>query len=124
MSDSIYSITAECPECGSPLKLRRNREAGNQFLGCSGYPECKHTEEYEAKEQALAQQIVQLEDELSHALQRLNMENVNTSKRLKSIRERLQGLIFECHPDRNGNGLDAGAVTRQLIACRSVVEAA
>ena len=121
---SPYSITAACPDCGCQLKLRQNREAGNQFIGCSGYPMCGYTAEYEQREQALAQQIVDLEDELSHALQRLSLASEDMSKRLHSIGKRLQGLIFDCHPDRNGNGLDAGAVTRQLIACRSVVEAA
>lgn len=30
-----------CPECGSPLKLRRNRW-GQLFYGCSGYPSCHY----------------------------------------------------------------------------------
>ena len=29
-----------CPNCGKPLLVRTSR-FGNQFLGCSGYPECK-----------------------------------------------------------------------------------
>jgi len=29
-----------CPNCGKPMLLRTSR-AGSQFLGCSGYPECK-----------------------------------------------------------------------------------
>ncbi|MBQ9688437.1 type I DNA topoisomerase, partial [bacterium] len=29
-----------CPNCGKPMVLRSSR-FGNQFLGCSGYPECK-----------------------------------------------------------------------------------
>ena len=29
-----------CPNCGKPMKLRTSRW-GSQFLGCSGYPECK-----------------------------------------------------------------------------------
>lgn len=32
-----------CPECGSSLKLRKGRFGA--FYGCSGYPECKHTEQ-------------------------------------------------------------------------------
>jgi DNA topoisomerase I len=32
----------ECPECGRPLVVRWNRYG--RFLGCSGYPECRHTE--------------------------------------------------------------------------------
>ncbi len=37
-----------CPECGRPMVERvagRGKNAGNPFLGCSGYPKCKHTEQ-------------------------------------------------------------------------------
>jgi len=33
-----------CPQCGKPMVLRTaktGQNAGKQFLGCSGYPECK-----------------------------------------------------------------------------------
>ena len=30
----------KCPNCGKPLLLRTSKK-GTQFLGCSGYPECK-----------------------------------------------------------------------------------
>lgn len=36
-----------CPKCGQPMVLRtakRGANAGCQFLGCSGYPQCRHTE--------------------------------------------------------------------------------
>lgn len=32
----------DCPKCGKPLVKRQN--ARGPFLGCSGYPECKHLE--------------------------------------------------------------------------------
>jgi len=35
-----------CPACGKPMVLRTARKgtnAGSQFWGCSGYPECKTT---------------------------------------------------------------------------------
>jgi len=35
-----------CPKCGKPMVLRTAKQgynAGAQFLGCSGYPECKST---------------------------------------------------------------------------------
>ncbi len=41
----------KCPECGRPMVERvaaRGRNAGNPFLGCSGYPKCKHTEQVAA----------------------------------------------------------------------------
>ncbi len=31
-----------CPECGKPMVIKRGKYG--EFLACSGYPECKHTE--------------------------------------------------------------------------------
>ena len=36
-----------CPECGKPM-IRRSGKRGD-FWGCTGYPECKHTESIEAE---------------------------------------------------------------------------
>ena len=36
----------KCPKCGRPLRkvvARKGRNAGNEFWGCSGYPECNFT---------------------------------------------------------------------------------
>lgn len=30
-----------CPDCGSPLVVRTNRNNGSRFLGCSRYPSCR-----------------------------------------------------------------------------------
>jgi DNA topoisomerase-1 len=38
-----------CPKCGRPLELKVSRFG--QFLGCTGYPECKHTERLELKKE-------------------------------------------------------------------------
>lgn len=41
------SPTRTCPQCGKDLVLRmakRGRNAGGEFWGCSGYPDCRHTE--------------------------------------------------------------------------------
>lgn len=40
-----------CPKCGKPMRLRTAKQgsnAGNQFWGCSGYPECRGTVSYKA----------------------------------------------------------------------------
>ena len=37
----------KCPQCGKPLVIRiarRGPGAGNPFLGCSGFPDCKYIE--------------------------------------------------------------------------------
>jgi four helix bundle suffix protein len=39
-----------CPKCGKPMALRmarKGRNAGSQFWGCSGYPECKGVRQIE-----------------------------------------------------------------------------
>jgi DNA topoisomerase-1 len=36
-----------CPDCGSPLIMKWGR--AGQFLGCSNYPECRHTEPLESE---------------------------------------------------------------------------
>ncbi len=38
-----------CPQCERPLELKVSRFG--QFLGCTGYPECKYTERLEAKKE-------------------------------------------------------------------------
>lgn len=43
-----------CPNCGKPMVLRSSRY-GNQFLGCSGYPECKTVMSLNALEEGYTQ---------------------------------------------------------------------
>lgn len=35
--------TFPCPECGSDMMLRTNRQNGDKFWGCKKYPECRGT---------------------------------------------------------------------------------
>jgi RecB family exonuclease len=37
-----------CPDCGRPLALRRGRRG--RFVGCSGYPECRHARDARPEE--------------------------------------------------------------------------
>jgi four helix bundle suffix protein len=44
-SDPSNRIPA-CPQCGKPMALRAaktGKNAGNQFWGCTAYPDCKGT---------------------------------------------------------------------------------
>ena len=34
----------KCPECTGDLIVRRNRQNGSLFLGCTEWPECQRTE--------------------------------------------------------------------------------
>ena len=40
----MSEIIVICPECGRDLVERTNRQNGSTFLGCTGYPECQHTQ--------------------------------------------------------------------------------
>ncbi len=41
-------IVKACPKCGQPLEIKRNRETGHEFFGCSGWRPggegCNYTE--------------------------------------------------------------------------------
>jgi DNA topoisomerase-1 len=40
-ASQVDSELGQCPQCGKPL-VRRNGKHG-AFIGCSGYPKCRHT---------------------------------------------------------------------------------
>jgi restriction system protein len=45
-----------CPLCGKPMALRTARKgpnAGSQFWGCSGYPECKETKRLDGSDRSV-----------------------------------------------------------------------
>jgi len=46
--EAVSAESGPCPECGRPMVVRWNRFG--RFLGCSGYPECRHTESLDQKE--------------------------------------------------------------------------
>lgn len=37
-------ITKTCPKCSAALFVRQNSETQEEFLGCSRFPDCRHTE--------------------------------------------------------------------------------
>jgi restriction system protein len=37
-------LAVSCAECGRPMVVRTNSATGEEFLGCSQFPACKHTE--------------------------------------------------------------------------------
>ena len=45
-----YNNSPACPRCGKQMVLRTAKKgpnAGTQFWGCSGFPECKTTKYFE-----------------------------------------------------------------------------
>lgn len=37
-------IVKACPKCGALLTIKRNRETGEEYIGCTSFPSCNHTE--------------------------------------------------------------------------------
>ena len=35
----------ECPECGEPMVIRKNKKTGEAFYGCILFPRCEGTRE-------------------------------------------------------------------------------
>ena len=46
--DAVAADAGPCPQCGRDLAVRWNRYG--RFLGCTGYPECRHTQSLEGEE--------------------------------------------------------------------------
>ena len=38
------TVKKSCPRCARRLVVRRNKETGDKFLGCSQWPKCGHSE--------------------------------------------------------------------------------
>ena len=107
-----YSIRAECPECGRAMRVRTNRRDRSQFLGCTGYPNCRYSEEYEPQAQALARQVVELEAHLHRAI------HATPRSVAPEIDAKLRRLIFQFHPDRVGETIKTHEVTVALNSLR------
>ena len=46
--DTVAADAGPCPKCGKDMAVRWNRYG--RFLGCTGYPECRHTQSLEGEE--------------------------------------------------------------------------
>lgn len=45
VNDQTPRFVIDCRECGRPMCERVNSGNSSRFLGCSGFPDCKHTEQ-------------------------------------------------------------------------------
>jgi DNA topoisomerase-1 len=52
---AVAADAGDCPVCGRPMAVRWNRFG--RFLGCTGYPECRHTQPIDQKEKAEPRKI-------------------------------------------------------------------
>jgi len=93
-------LVANCPQCGSPLRRRRNRRTGAAFWGCAQYPTCKYSCDAIELSASAA-------DLLRQALAERDGEHPVSAADLRR-------LIFKWHPDRCQGALDPGEVTVAL----------
>jgi ssDNA-binding Zn-finger/Zn-ribbon topoisomerase 1 len=114
---TAWRISANCPLCSSPLRLRANRRDGDLFVGCSGFPRCRFAEPFDAMTHALAERIVDLEDRLDRALV------AQPSSPSDVIEKALRSLIVFAHPDRWPDNPLAHEITVRLTALRDEVRA-
>jgi ssDNA-binding Zn-finger/Zn-ribbon topoisomerase 1 len=80
-------LTKDCPMCGRQMS-RRNGKTGD-FLGCSAWPRCKHTEPFDA---AL--------DDIHRRLRAAEWDRTWFHDAMSEIKTRVREVILLAHPDR------------------------
>jgi hypothetical protein len=43
----VAQVKNTCPRCGRQLAVRRNKNTGEEFMGCTGFPKCRYTAQME-----------------------------------------------------------------------------
>lgn len=112
-------VIERCPSCERRLVVRTNRQTGDAFIGCSGYPRCRFTEPLIGRINRMAARITELEYEMAgrHERPAANSSQVLLAKELRS-------LIAHAHPDRWPDNPLAHQITSELTRLRDLVRAA
>ena len=95
------ALTGECPLCGRVLRTRYRRSDRQPFVGCTGYPDCTYTCDYDDV-------IERLHDEMEELRQQ------KPSDDHRELKAKLRSVIFDFHPDRAGNSVETHVVTTRL----------
>jgi ssDNA-binding Zn-finger/Zn-ribbon topoisomerase 1 len=106
-----WRLAAECPRCRRALVVRYARRDGGQFIGCTGYPHCRFTCEYNDALQWLASRTAALETEVRAG------RRAQGSVRLlapASLERALTHLISLAHPDRWSQRQPATTLAHEL----------
>ena len=99
---------------------RSNRSTREEFLGCTDYPNCDHTEPFHGAAQALAERVAELEQQVSEKPG--DHRPVWSDDGLReSLGERVKSLIFQFHPERRGEHVSANEVVAALNQLRGGV---
>ena len=118
MAEMAVALVAECPDCGSRLRIRRRRSDRSRFLGCSAWPGCHFTADYDHALEDVWREIESLRAEIRGMRRRERQSPRGEVKGADLVRRELRELLFQLHPDRNPEGLDATQVTAVLSALR------
>lgn len=95
----VVALTGTCPLCNRDLRVRRRRADNEPFIGCSGYPACTYTTDYDVA-------LEQLHDELEQLR--------GGSGKSNGVRRQLRDLVFRFHPDRAGCSVSTHDVVAAL----------
>ena len=106
---AVYRLATDCPLYGAPLAVRHVRRTGAFFLGCTGYPACRFTEDYDTAFQSIASAVT-------------NPPPRGIDPEL--LLGRLKELIAQIHPDRfGGSNAVATEATKLVLQLRDDVKA-
>jgi ssDNA-binding Zn-finger/Zn-ribbon topoisomerase 1 len=113
--DPVIAIVLHCPYCDGKLRKRFRRADNAPFVGCTGYPDCRYTCDYDEVLQAV------IREARKTATSNGADPNVNDfSKRRESgavtVRD-IRALLAWAHPDRHSAGpVDAHELGVRLTA--------
>jgi len=110
-----WRLSAECPECGAGLRIRRRRRDGERFLGCRRYPGCRYATDYDAVLGGLA---------LDEAHRELDELRCGRAPAPVDLGRELRAVIAVAHPDKWPQASElAHEVTSRLTELRRRVAA-
>ena len=121
-----FAISTLCPDCNAVLRVRSNRRDGHHFVGCSRYPRCNFTSDYDELIEDLGEKIERLEDWVRYLRGELrDAGNDRDAGMIQSaeVDDKLKGLVFELHPDRRGEAISTTEVTQRINDLRSRLHA-
>jgi len=98
-------LTGTCPLCESRLHVRNRRSDGAPFIGCTSYPACCYTSDYDVT-------LEHLNDEIDDLRRQLDKKEKGETP--ATLRKQLRDLVFRFHPDRAGDTLAAHDVAAAL----------
>jgi ssDNA-binding Zn-finger/Zn-ribbon topoisomerase 1 len=114
---TLLRLSGDCPTCSKPLVLRRARQGGDPFIGCTGYPACCFTEKFDAHLQDVLGRLDAMERECAALRQRMStMEAARRGTADADACEPLRKqLIRLAHPDKWSQGQPASVLAHEVM---------